>query len=378
MKNLIQSIKYNLLSIPGWKTNRKIVVFESDDWGTLRTPSNEALNKIKEKFDVEFNPYIIYDSLESENDLNALLETLKSIKNNQNQNPIFTANCIMANPNFDKIRKSDLNEYHYELVSDTFHNHKESQNCLALWKNGSEENLFKPQFHGREHLNVSLWLKLLQTDEMTKMMFDYNFWGIVSKGESDFVRKNSMAGCNYSSETELAFIQTSLLEGLEHFEALLGFSSKSFIANNYIWDDKIETVLYKKRVSYIQGQSFQSFPAFTRKKINKSGKRNLLGNKNNINQIYLTRNCFFEPCTDINFNDSISSCLNEVNTSFRWNKPAIISSHRVNYIGSLTENNRKTGLEKLKLLIETIIKKYPEVEFMTSDQLGDLIINEKN
>jgi hypothetical protein len=377
IKKLITSVKNNLLNIPGWKTNRKIIVIESDDWGTIRTPSKAILESIQSQFKIEYNPYVIYDSLETEDDLNALFETLKSIKNNSGQHPIFTANSIMANPDFEKIRKSNFSEYHYELVTDTFKRQPNTQNCVSLWKNGMSENIFKPQFHGREHLNVALWMKLLQTDKLTKAMFDFGFWGVLANGPTDFLHKNSMAGCNYSSETELTFVENSLTTGLAHFKSILGYNSKSFIANNYIWDSKIENILHDNGVLYIQGQAFQLFPQNNRMLTGKTGKRNYIGDFNANKQIYLTRNCAFETCQDRNFNDSITSCLSELDTAFLWNKPVIISTHRVNYMGTISEKNRKDGLEKLTLLLKSILKKYPDVEFMTSDQLGDLILSEK-
>ena len=52
---------------------------------------------------------------------------------------------------------------------------------------------------------------------------------------------------------------------------------------------------------------------------------------------------------------------------------ATISSHRVNYVGWLNEDNRANGLIKLDELLSRIIKKWPNVEFMTSSELGDLI-----
>jgi hypothetical protein len=371
-------IKSNLNNILGWKTKRKIVVIESDDWGTIRTPSSEVLNKISRKHPVELSVYDQFDSLETENDLSALFDLLRTIKKLENKSPVITANCIIANPDFDKIKNNNYLEYEYEIISDTFNRNSHGKNCLSLWRSGFADNLFKPQFHGREHLNVSFWIEQLHNDELTKMMFECKFWSLIKTNELNFVKKNSMAGCNYSSQKELEFIKKSLKEGLAHFETLLGYKSKSFIANNYIWDDEIEKILNDNGVLYIQGQSFQLFPFQTRERIQKKGRRHYLGQPNKFNQLYLTRNCFFEPCTDINFNDSISSCLNEINISFSWFRPAIISSHRVNYIGSLSENNRKTGLEKLKILIESIIKRYPDVEFMTTDQLGDLIMNDNN
>ena len=59
------------------------------------------------------------------------------------------------------------------------------------------------------------------------------------------------------------------------------------------------------------------------------------------------------------------------------NKPAIISSHRINYIGSLVEENRAYNLSRLNNLLKIILEKWPDIEFMTSDQLGDLIISER-
>jgi len=376
-KNVISKLKTNVLNIPGWRTDRKIIVIESDDWGSIRTTSNNVLQKIAASYNIELHPYVLYDSLESEEDLIALFDLLKSIRNRENENPIVTANCLVANPDFYKIKKSNYSEYHYKLISDTFSSYPKSTRCLNLWKEGKHEKLFKPQFHGREHLNVQLWLNQLKTDAMTIEMFDNEFWGIVKKGELDFVKKNSMAACNFTTQKELEFVQNSLIEGLKHFESLFGYKSKSYIANNYIWDGNIEDTVHEMGVSYIQGQSFQIYPALTRKILKKEGKRNFLGQSNKNRQLYLTRNCFFEPCTDKSFDESILKCFCQVESAFRWNKPAIISSHRVNYIGGLSLKNRQNGLSKLKKLLELILKKYPSVEFMTSDELGNLIQSSK-
>ena len=42
---LKQIISHNLLNIPGWRTKRKLVVIESDDWGAIRMPSKEIYNQ---------------------------------------------------------------------------------------------------------------------------------------------------------------------------------------------------------------------------------------------------------------------------------------------------------------------------------------------
>ena len=82
------------------------------------------------------------------------------------------------------------------------------------------------------------------------------------------------------------------------------------------------------------------------------------------------RNCYFEPSqgTADEFD-----CLERVKCAFRWHKPATISMHRLNVIGAIDEKNRTNNLAKLKWLLKEIIRLYPDVEFMSSDELGRMI-----
>jgi len=77
----------------------------------------------------------------------------------------------------------------------------------------------------------------------------------------------------------------------------------------------------------------------------------------------------FEPSSR-KYTDPVGSCLKEIAIAFAWNKPAIICSHRVNFIGSVDLNNRIRNIGLFKQLLFEIIKKWPEVEFMSSDNLG--------
>jgi glycosyltransferase involved in cell wall biosynthesis len=53
-------------NIPRWRTNRKIVVFESDDWGSIRMPSISVLQELRAfGIPVDKSPYCRFDALES-------------------------------------------------------------------------------------------------------------------------------------------------------------------------------------------------------------------------------------------------------------------------------------------------------------------------
>jgi hypothetical protein len=90
----------------------------------------------------------------------------------------------------------------------------------------------------------------------------------------------------------------------------------------------------------------------------------------------LVRNVVFEPTHNRGFN-WVDFTFKQVEAAFLWNKPANISSHRVNFCGYIDEGNRKIGLTALKELLVKIVKRWPEVEFISADQLGDMITNNK-
>ena len=71
--NLKTQLAKNYINFRGWKTNRKIVVIESDDWGSIRMPSKLAYsNLLKKEIDVDKSYlYDTLDSLEKKEDLEA-------------------------------------------------------------------------------------------------------------------------------------------------------------------------------------------------------------------------------------------------------------------------------------------------------------------
>jgi hypothetical protein len=366
-------LSQNVNNIRGWKTNRKIIVIESDDWGSIRMPSKEVYNKL-ENFGIDVNncSYCKFDALASETDLSLFFEVLKSHKTNNNKWPVVTANVIVANPNFKKIKESNFNEYSFEIFTETLCKNDKDNSSFDLWKKGIADHIFYPQLHGREHLNIKLWMDYLRKGSLeTRFSFDLEMFGI-STNITKEKRKSYMAALNFQKMEELDNQKEILKEAQNIFKNIFGFASKSFIAPNYVWSSEIEETLKEIGIEYIQSGKHQIIPDGARGKINYI--RHYVGQRNKHNQIYLVRNCSFEPSIN-NSKTIVEDCLSQIEAAFRWKKPAIISSHRLNYIGSIDEKNRTKNLEHLDELLGKIIKRWPNVEFMTSDELGDLIKN---
>jgi len=368
MNTIIQS----LFNIPGWRTNRKIVVIESDDWGSIRMPSKNTYEILQNRgYNPSKDPYLKYDSLASEDDLEALFNVLLSVKDKNQNSARITANCVVANPDFDKIFGSNFEEYHFELFTETLKKYTDHQKSFKLWTQGIESKLFHPQFHGREHLNIYQWMKGLKSgDKILREAFNHHMISISSvKSEMRF---GYMESLDFYSLPEKVEKNDIINEGLIIFRNLFGYRSTSFIANCYVWFNQIEKVLKENGVEYIQSNRFQLEPTLKNRGHRLMKKFHYTGQKNKYNQIYLVRNIHFEPSQRI-YKDDVGECLKRINIAFKLRKPAIISSHRLNFIGSIDPENSKRNLLLLKELLTQIKKLWPDVEFLSSDELGRLI-----
>ena len=100
MGNLHTSLN-NLLNIPGWHSDRKILVIESDDWGSIRMPSKQVDEILRRKgIQVDNSEGWFLDTLENKSDLEHLFDVISNYQDRNGQSPIFTFNTVLGNPDF--------------------------------------------------------------------------------------------------------------------------------------------------------------------------------------------------------------------------------------------------------------------------------------
>src|SRR5699024_9127002 len=260
---LKRNISRHFTNILGWRTNRKIVVIESDDWGSIRMPSREVYRKcLKAGYQVDKIAYERFDSLASEDDLELLFELLSHYKD-QNGNPtVMTANILAANPDFEKIEDANFREYFYELVTEAFKRYPKHSDCFGLWKKGKEEGVFYPQSHGREHLNVSMFMNALQRgDEDVLFGFKHGMPGFMPKGRAEDGNK-FVESLRYNNQQDKEQKLDIILEGLDLFETLMGYPSETFIPPNYLWSPDYNGPMAAAGVRFYQGQRKLKEPCF--------------------------------------------------------------------------------------------------------------------
>jgi hypothetical protein len=359
---MINSLKQNIIGFlsPSVK-KRKLIAIHSDDWGAERIPSNRIREKLSKSsfIDVD-NAYCYYDTLESSEDLLALYEVLSAFKDFKGNNPIITANCLVSNPDFTKIRENNFEKYHYKTVEDTF-NQYNKRDAYLLWFEGIEKKLFSPQFHGREHVNVVQWMNYLRNNHKgVCLAFENDVFGVDFRNLS--TRKNNFqAAWDFYTKEEENFVLESIKDGFNLFTNIFNKTSSTAIAPSYTWSNKQEEILKSLGVIEMQGLLVQKVPSL-------KDKSYIYKNRIFNQKYYQTRNVFFEPSIIKNTN-TVETSLKRIETLFKYSNPVIISSHRLNFIGGLNEKNRIDNLTSFKKLLAQIMKIWPDVEFVSSEEL---------
>lgn len=368
-----QKLAKNYINSRGWKTNQKYLIIESDDWGAIRMPSREVYEELlKNNIEVDKFSFDKNDSLESEDDLKALFNTLQKFKDSQGNPAVLTAYHVVANPNFEKIESTGRKEYHYESILETYNRFLHTKRVPNLIKEGIEKGIYIPQFHGREHIHVKRWMEAINSDsEKEQLAFNHNaiIWTGSIKDKNPYC-KDYFKGFDFSSASEHKEIEEIHRNGLKMFKEIFGMNSITFTAQGGVWGDHILKILYEEGVVLIGGRQFHPTPGGNYKFINNK----VWGEKNNLGQIHWRRNCMFEPARNQNF-PWVDKCMAEIEIAFRWGKPAVISAHRENFIGSIFEENRIKSLEKLELLLTSVLNKWPDVKFINTHQLAEIMNN---
>ena len=370
LSKLKNNLLVNLKQIPGPHTKRKILVFECDDWGSIRMPSERTYKALLNKGFSLNNRYDSYDTLADADDLQALFQVLESEKDQNGHPAVMTPLVNVTNPDFEKIKASGFRELFFETFDKSLIRYGRNSNTIEVWKQGLKKGIFIPEYHGHSHITAQLWLKKLQSvDPDVLEAFNHGFVHPHIRNIPSFAN-GFRPELFFDHPNQIPFLEKSLKEGISIFKNIFEYSPRVFAPTNGIFHPIFEKPLNESGIKYLYVSWFTKIPdgdGGLKKKFYP------IGTKGKEGLIYYSRNCAFEP-TDKNYDLGLT--LRQIEAAFKWGKPAIISTHRVNFVGGISKENRQKGLNELKKLLSLVKKQWPEVEFMGSaDMLKVLFRN---
>ena len=366
----------NAKNILGWKTNRKIVVFSVDDYGNVRVNSKEARTKMDEAGMKIYSRFDLLDTLETKQDLEQLYEVLASVKDKNNRSAVFTPFALPCNIDFEKMEAEDFKQFHFEMLPETYQKLAKEQpeaynGAWDLWQTGIAKGYLKPQFHGREHLNLNIFNDKLKKRDV-ELLTALKNKSYTSISDEEYPSMSSTAALDFWDVKENETLAPMIAEGLQLFEKVYGYKSNYFTPPVYNIHHSLFKTLKENGIRFIDlGLVRKEHQGFNQYKTS----FNYTGKSSNGLSI-IVRNIVFEPTEDRGI-DWVDFTMKQIEAAFRWKRPAIISSHRVNFCGHIDPKNREKGLAALQRLLQEIVKRWPEVEFMAADEMAETLSNKR-
>lgn len=360
----------SLKNMPGWRSRQKLVVFNVDDYGNVRLASGSALEKLSKagvKLEGRFD---LLDTLETREDLEALLGVLSSVRDGRGRPAVFTPYSLSANPDFSALRQNPEN-YHYEDLPSTFarraaEDPQAYEGAWALWREGMEKGLLQPEFHGREHLNLRLLERKLARGDRDIMANLENDSMAGLRGDPKLASVGFTHAFGVADRGDIELHKAILSDGVKLFEDVFGRPARTFTPPA----QRLHPGLY----AHVEANGIRAIdkPLHTVRRLDRGKTRreiNFLGSKRGQGHVTLVRNVVFEPNLHPG-TDEVARTLSQISGAFRWGKPAMISSHRVNFCGHIDPANRRAGLSALKRLLDEIVRRWPDVEFIGAGELA--------
>lgn len=363
----------NLKNIAGFRSSEKLVVFSVDDYGNVRLDSKMARERMAAAGLNLRGQFDRFDTLETRQDLEALFAVLASVTDASDRSAVFTPYALCANPDFDAML-SAAPRYQYEPLPRTFERLAATQpqaydGAWALWQEGMRLGLLSPQFHGREHLNVELIERKRRAGDQALTI------NLENRSMAGLGQEPTLPGVSYThafglwDRHEIELHREIITDGLKLFEEVFGFRPHTFTPPA----QKLHPDLYP----FVESQGVIAIdkPLYCVRRLDRGSsvrEFNALGQRQGQGHLSIVRNVVFEPTNDPAF-DAVGLALNQVEAAFRWHKPAIISSHRVNFSGHIDPENRKLGLGALRRLLQGIVQRWPDARFIGVDELVERI-----
>ena len=343
------------------RSDQRIVVFESDDWGSQRVPSKAARDRLLAQGILSGKSAYDQETLENAEDVATLCEVLGSVRDADGLPAVFSCFVNPANPDFDRIRESDFEGYFWEPTSQTLERRGDRAAVQAAWQSGRAAGLVDLEYHGREHLQVRLWMDFLRSSSVVRAGFELGYYSVACEPVPPTIR-GFRAAYFFESPDEIPAMERIVVDGARLFEEEYGVRPHVFCAPNNVFHPELYRAVKTAGCNVIVRHARNLQPD------GRGGVTQVWGNRR-VREAGLSwygRNAIFEPEQGY----GIEHALRGIRSAFAWGVPAIVSTHRVNYVGGIDPRVRDRGARELGALLKAITKTWPDVHFMSSRALA--------
>ncbi|MEO5989105.1 MAG: hypothetical protein ABIU54_12010 [Candidatus Eisenbacteria bacterium] len=322
----------------------KAVVLESDDWGLAAWSPDEQAHRVltgTPAFRTAAGRLYGRSTLESAEDVRQLATVLLGVKGRDGLPPVFQANTIVANPDYDALEPPTFSVASLPVV---MHPQMPSRwHRPGLWDavhRAEDEGVWWAELHGLHHLPASVWLHALR-----RGMDDARRAHAQASPICQAVQDRGEYDAGESQEVRAA----DLAAAVEGFTRLFGRAPSSFCPPDYRFDDWLEREAEKLGLNTLQGKPEQArgrWVALRRRWLMRRFPHQQGG------RFYMPPRIAFEPRGNARPDGRVGheAALRGVRAAWRRGQPAILSTHRLNF-ASLDPSWSQAGRDALRALM---------------------------
>ncbi len=312
---------------------RPVLVIESDDWGPGPDWHAERLAEVG--------------------------RCLAHHRDAEDRPALMTLGVVLGAPDTAAMAQNGLTEYRRITLDDY-----RCRRLLEQMQAGARDGVFALQLHGMEHYWPSALLRGARQDESVRAWLTGDefppYDGLPSALQSRWI-DGSRLPSQPLAEHE---IRLAAEEETATWRLIFGQPPTVVVPPTFVWTREVETAWIAAGVQVVitpgrrytqrdaSGQPTGEEGPFHNGEIAAEGAR------------YLVRDIYFEP----ERGHTTAQVLEDASRRFQLGRPALLETHRSNFIGSETDCQR--NIENLEELLCTALRRWPGIAFLSPEALG--------
>jgi len=311
-------------------------------------------------------------TLETHDKMQRLFDFLLNFKGADGRPVIFTPVYIVANPDSDAILANGFTEYVDNGICDGF----PSRWSVPPWdhakimekaREGIRLGVWYPQTHGRaHHYSPKKWVRGLREKADEAMCAFFQLRGRIGV-PVNLDRKYEVKGLEFDELTDEE-LNEWFGKGLEYFRRAFGYETPCAPITNAVrakeYEPELEMRCERMLARYGIKINSHSYKA----------REYGMGHYDpELDLTFMGWNANFDPLgtPDTETQKGFTHAYRRIQEAWAKGEPAIVGTHRINYV-SLDPEQERQGYLQLEQLLSTLQKEHPDVVYLTSSEVGQL------
>ncbi len=342
-------------SMVDWRAIRSVAI-HSDDWGLCGfLPESIILDdaQIELLNPGNFPPVYWTSTLEDSTDVAELASVLAKYLDRDSNPAVFQANYITSS-----LQSTPSGWMEYDIPD--LHPAYQRPGMWDAVNSAIEAGVWVPELHGSWHYNP---LQMKSSVDGNSQLEKLNNAGVLLFPEC-------MSAFELGLEADRKVVEDNLERSIDNFTDYFGMMPSSVIAPDYVWyrdDENLWKSVGLRAVQAKRGQRRPNQNKYTGHvmKMFERGIRRISEKK----LCYIERNCRLESLQHKDHDATIFSCYDEVLTSWNRGQPAVVETHRINFVStdSVLQNIGLSSLDKLLSKLEA-----QDVIWLCDDEIAQL------